>query len=700
LKHAEIFQNLFKGSPEAHYSREADGAYLTVNRAIELADTERHLSGITPSILSIPILRDGNSHFGAIDVDRHDDADPPVDHVALAKRVTELALPLVVCKSKHPKSAHLWLFLKEKNGLSAVTVCLLLRKYVQMLAIAGEVEIFPKQEQLLKADQIGNGINLSYFGSERIAYGRDGEELDLDGFIAMATERRAFGQILASRDLLKESSVSASDGPAERKKYPPMTANRAAETYGEKLEALHTASTGNRNIVLNDLSFFAGQAFTANALHEAEGKIKHEIEQAGLASGLCKSEVHGTARSGWNAGLKEPLSIVEVTTASAIKRPDMPDTVLDGQLGKWCCERLPEFPIAYSWPAILGAASVLVKPHAKNRCNLFVCLVGPIHSSKSQAQERANYLFNLKELGLLEDLKSGSAEGLLEKIGDRQGAPLLWCPDELSHLLEKSQIQGASFPFILNSLFYCDSNKLTVAKRKQINFDARMTLTGGLVEETFGDSFGSATTAGLYDRFLFGICPSDFQYAYRPMSGPPLFEIKNVLGKDLFTEPGTGKETDLKIVAPEIHSEVWDARDELRKSEGIEPRILEICIRVALICAAWDRKTVLRAVDLGPAWELARYQQRVRGLLQPNPGKNFEGIVAIKILNFLKEHSDGEKWIPWRTVCRSTHIFDYGPSTTDRAVNSMVFAGDLESAEVQGRKGGPRKRLVRLAVEE
>jgi hypothetical protein len=663
-------------------------------------DTERHLAGITPSILSIPILRNGNSHFGGIDCDRHGDNDPAIDHVALAKRITELCLPLVVCRSKRPKSAHLWLFLKEKPGFPAVTVCRLLRKYAQILAITGEVEIFPKQEQPLKADQIGNGINLSYFGSERIAYGRDGEELNLDGFLALAQERQAFGQLLASRDLLNESSVSASDEPAKRTKYPPMTAKRVCETHREKLETLRAASTGNRNILLNDVCFFAGQAFAANALHETEGKIKNEIEQAGLACGMREPEINSTARSGWNAGIKEPLSILEVATEGTIIRPDMPETVLDGQLGKWCRERMPEFPIAYSWPAILGAASTLVKPQAKTRCNLFVCLVGPIHSSKSQAQERANFLFNLNDLGLLEELKSGSAEGLLEKIGDRQGMPVLWYPDEISHLLEKAQIQGASFPFILNSAFYNDANKLTVAHRKSVHFNARLSITGGLVEENFGDSFGSATTAGLYDRFLFGVCPSDFLYAYRPMSGPPLFEIKNVLGKDLFTAPGTGKESDLNIVTPAIHNDVWDSRDELRKDEDIEPRILEICIRAALICAAWNGKAVLCASDLGPAWELARYQKRVRGILQPNAGKNFEGVVAIKVLNYMKEHADGEKWIPWRTVCRSTHIFQYGPSTADRAVNSMIFAGDLEEALIQGSKGGPRKRLIRLALEE
>jgi hypothetical protein len=51
------------------------------------------------------------------------------------------------------------------------------------------VELFPKNEKL-KPGQKGSGINLGYFGNERIAYGKDGEELDLAGFLALAAERQ------------------------------------------------------------------------------------------------------------------------------------------------------------------------------------------------------------------------------------------------------------------------------------------------------------------------------------------------------------------------------------------------------------------------------------------------------------------------------------------------------------------------------
>lgn len=390
----------------------------------------------------------------------------------------------------------------------------------------------------------------------------------------------------------------------------------------------------------------------------------------------------------------------EIATPDEIKRPDMPATVLCGKLGEICRTRLGDFPIAYSWLSVLAAASVLVKPHITHRSNIYVAPIGLPDSGKSEAQRRANYLFALdKQDDLLVTDKFGSAEGMLEKIGDKQGAPVLWSPDELSHVLEKAQIQGASFPFILNTLFYNDRNNLTVQHRKHISFCARITIAGGVVEENFGNSFGAATTAGLYSRFLFGLCPSNFRYLYRPMEGAPIIEAQAINTTLPF---GGQHDTVARIpqrVIPAIHPDVWDARDAIHQQENIEPRLLELCLRVAIICAAWDEKDVLRASDLEPHWELARYQQKVRQVLQPNPGKNFEAMAAHKIMAYLKEHQHDDKWLEWRDVMRATHIMEYGPSTASRALDALSFAGEIESASIPRADGknGRKKWVVRLA---
>jgi hypothetical protein len=146
-----------------------------------------------------------------------------------------------------------------------------------------------------------------------------------------------------------------------------------------------------------------------------------------------------------------------------------------------------------------------------------------------------------------------------------------------------------------------------------------------------------------------------------------------------------------------IDKSVWDARDDIARTEKIDSRILELAIRVAVICGAWDEKEVLRASDLEPHWELARYQTRVRGVLQPNPGKNFEAMAAHKILTFLKQYPD--KWITWRNITRATHVMDLGPTAARRAADALVFCGEIEECELPPINGGRgRKSLVlRLA---
>ncbi|MFY9531247.1 MAG: DUF3854 domain-containing protein [Candidatus Acidiferrales bacterium] len=375
----------------------------------------------------------------------------------------------------------------------------------------------------------------------------------------------------------------------------------------------------------------------------------------------------------------EPLSINELTV------PDMPKTVLDGRLGEICLRRLSDFPVAYAWLALLAAASQLVEPRpsAAIRTNIYSGLVGKVHSGKSVGVKRSCHLLGIDHLipPVIVDVKAGSAEGLFATIGDRGGANVLFNPDELSHLLEKAQITNASFAYVLNSLFYQNSNPLTIAKGKAINFNACVSIVGGIVEEKFGDAFGSATTAGLYDRFLFGQCPSDFEYLYRPETGTPAFS------------PG------VLPLQPEVNPELWEARNQIAKSEGINPRLLEIALRCAVICAAFDGRKEILATDLEPAWELARYQERVRLLLAPNPGKNFEAQAAYKVIAYLNRHAPKGEWLRLRDVLRGSRAWDYGPSLTERVINAMTFSGAIEQAEAPAPGGGRKARLIRLAGE-
>jgi hypothetical protein len=404
--------------------------------------------------------------------------------------------------------------------------------------------------------------------------------------------------------------------------------------------------------------------------------IKENCDDSELVSLAFKSfEKTKSLMAKGDGSLGEPAP--EIAGATELNLPDMEEAVLCGRLGEICQRRLKAFARAYAWPALLAAASTCVSVRSEMSriaVNLYVALVGGVGTGKSQASERANHILGVEP----ETIMAGSAEGLLEKIGDRGGKPVLVAPDELSHLLEKGQIANASLPFVLNRLFYHDKVDLTVAKRKQITFSARLSLVGGIVDENFGDGFSSASTSGLYDRFMFGQCPTGFQFEYRPVEGLAEFDPSS------------------RLEIPRIHPNVWDEKDRIIRDEKMNPRLLDISIRVALICAAFDGKEILCAEDLASAWALARYQQRVRALLQPNPGRNHEAQVALKILSYLDTHAPEGKYLKLRDVLTAVHAYEYGPSTCERVVGALIFGGDVDKVEIANARG--RKiNLVRRA---
>lgn len=368
--------------------------------------------------------------------------------------------------------------------------------------------------------------------------------------------------------------------------------------------------------------------------------------------------------------LSRILAPEQDTRQQEILLSDMPDDVLDGALGEICDRRLVGLPRAYSWPALLCSAGVLVPPTPHVRTNLYACLVGGVGTGKSVAGKRATDVLGLGK-PQLETTLAGSAEGLLEKISDANGAARLLSPDELGHLLTKARIDCASFPYVLNSAFYQNEFDLTVARGKQIHVNVALSVLGGIVEENFELCFGSATTGGLHDRFVFGLCPRPFNYLYRPLEGAP--EI---------TEPCS------VTVAPDV----WEARDEwIRTIPGLGHRCAEHAVRAAVIGAAFSGRTVLLAKHLGPARAFAVYQASVRKMLKPNPGENPDARCAFAILGALDQ--DGDTWQLKRKIAKKIHAERFGPSVFERAVAALEKAGELildRQKPMRIRRIGPR----------
>jgi hypothetical protein len=361
--------------------------------------------------------------------------------------------------------------------------------------------------------------------------------------------------------------------------------------------------------------------------------------------------------------LRTAKKLIELPAKDVYLR-DMPDSVLDGRLGEICSKRMAIFPVAYAWPALLAVASAVVPRQTHNvRVNLYSALVGPVHSGKSQAIDHAIKILGLESPALM-DLMSGSAEALIRKAKDACGNPRLFSPDELGHLLEKTKIEKSSYPYVLNRAYYHDRFEVLMGH-------CALSIVGGLVTERFEDLFGAATTGGLYDRFVFGLCPGNFNFDYYPYAGT--------------TE-------DISPVEASIDPEVFRVKSQWQAEDcELNPRIVEHAIRVAAVCAAFDGRKTLSAGDLGPAREFTRYQSNIRKMLKPNPGENFEARLAHKFLDYLERQ--GGKFVSRRKMFRDTRAYDLGPSVADRALSVLNANGDVALTKVG------REELVRLVLD-
>lgn len=365
-----------------------------------------------------------------------------------------------------------------------------------------------------------------------------------------------------------------------------------------------------------------------------------------------------------------PAPAVEVMPTADLTLRDMTESVLEGRLGEICAKWLLRdgLPIAYAYPALITVAGALVPAvHDEVRTNLFTALCGPVHSGKSVAIDRS-----LNVLGVVEPIRqnveSGSGEGMTEMFCDAAGDARLFCPDELGHLLEKAQLDHASFPYIFNRCFYATRFELTVSGRKRLPFDCRLSLLAGLPDDKFS-LFGSATTGGLYDRTLFGLCPSPNEFWFRPFEG--------------FAE-------EVEPTSVKMANDIWELMREWRQTPGANGRVAEICLRVAKICAAFNRRPFLHAGDseLVAARALFDEQTAVRCVLKANPGENSDAKCAFAIRSALERFAPDGQWIRQRDLYRRIHGYRYGPGCFNRAILNLKYNGEIERLD-QVSSGGP-----------
>lgn len=432
------YGNLFPGNPAGFYQRRDDNSYVAVEREAELLDFMAHLCGYPDrAMLSVPLLPSGNCRWAAIDVDRHGENDPPVDWPELARRVTRLQLPLIVCCSKGGRGAWLFIFFKDSDGVPAADVQRLLAHYAKLLDL-GKCEIFPKQTDLKTIKGLGSGINLPYRVHEMaapnatLAYGPNGELLDIiTNFIDLAFERRVYGGLLVTR-LPGAETLPAAEEPDE-------TSVDAAVAYLDRacaeLEALHDGRQGRAT----SLCFYLGRIVGGNQKLR-DPRLAFTLISAKIAESIRKSpgpmwadHRYEVIERQLRAGMTKPIKLVEDEEVEIRPWPEPPDEeAFAGLVGDFTDLWQPHTEAS---PVALAAQFLTFYGHAvgrqpffavggdDHRTNLEICLVGPTSfARKGQSYGCVKYTFGKVQLPLgvpfIEARGLSTGEGLIAAVRD------------------------------------------------------------------------------------------------------------------------------------------------------------------------------------------------------------------------------------------------------------------------------------------
>ena len=211
------FKSIFYGLDRAYGQYKSDGqsvngkaggqAYILKKPVVDQLWID-HLDKKEPSLGIIPIRDDSTCIWGCIDIDTY-----PLVHKNIVRKIRDLELPLVMCKSKSG-GAHVFLFLKEP--VQAKLVRDKLQEWAGELGYAN-CEIFPKQIEI-QADRgdTGNFLNLPYFGgndSHRHGVSDDGSSASLDVFFSLYDTYCTTEKDLKEFKVKRKEIPELNDGP-------------------------------------------------------------------------------------------------------------------------------------------------------------------------------------------------------------------------------------------------------------------------------------------------------------------------------------------------------------------------------------------------------------------------------------------------------------------------------------------------------
>jgi hypothetical protein len=211
------FKSIFYGLDRAYGQYKSDGESIN-GKASGKAFIKKapvtdqlwidHIEGKDPSLGIIPIRDNSKCIWGCIDIDTY-----PLDHKKIVRKIRDLELPLVMCRSKSG-GAHVFLFTKEP--VQAKLVRDKLQEWAGELGYAN-CEIFPKQIEI-QADRgdTGNFLNLPYHGGDdsmRHGYSDDGSASSLDDFFSLYDTYCTTEESLKQFKVKRKNDVELNDGP-------------------------------------------------------------------------------------------------------------------------------------------------------------------------------------------------------------------------------------------------------------------------------------------------------------------------------------------------------------------------------------------------------------------------------------------------------------------------------------------------------
>lgn len=195
MEPSERFAELFRGFTarygvfkvlETEASGKRTGRARTVDKPVTPEIYAAHVKGET-GVGVIPLTQDDKVHFAALDIDHYRDDDEWVWDVV--EKIQDE--PLIVTRSKSG-GVHIWLFMQEAVPAQKAI------DYLRLIAARighADCEVFPKQAARASQEDVGNWINLPYFGDTRkacvmrkTALGLERAVIEIGDFLGLAEQ--------------------------------------------------------------------------------------------------------------------------------------------------------------------------------------------------------------------------------------------------------------------------------------------------------------------------------------------------------------------------------------------------------------------------------------------------------------------------------------------------------------------------------